>query len=33
VDKGKIPPVSSLQDLVPRSLYVITFDKAQAVVN
>ena len=33
VDTGKMPPVSSLQDLVPRSLYVITFDAAQAAVN
>ncbi|MCX6340631.1 MAG: carboxypeptidase regulatory-like domain-containing protein [Candidatus Aureabacteria bacterium] len=33
VEAGKIPPVSSLQELGPGSLYVITFDKAQAVVN
>ncbi|MCX6340634.1 MAG: hypothetical protein NTX71_12065 [Candidatus Aureabacteria bacterium] len=33
VEAGKIPPVSSLQELGPESLYVITFDKVQAVVS
>lgn len=33
VEAGKIPPVSSLQELGPRSPYVITFDKWQAVVK
>jgi hypothetical protein len=32
-DAGKIPPVSSLQELAPKSPYVIMFDAAQAVVN
>ena len=33
VKAGKVPPVSRLQELGPQSLYVITFDKWQAVVK